>query len=416
MYVAMRASMNHSSIALVLVVAAAAACSSAPSNVTPPPPVMDASSPVPPTSNPVTNELALRTTMNQLWEDHVFWTRIYIIDAVSGLDGSETAVSAKRLLQNQIEIGNAIRPFYGVDAGNKLTALLNQHILGAVDVLDDAIKGDTAAFNTANDAWYQNGYEIAQFLSAANPNWPLAVMTAHMNRHLDLTLQEATARLSGDYAVEVQAYDLVVDHILTLSDVLTNGIVAQFHDKVSASPISPQNEKLHTDMRKLWEDHVQWTRIYLVDQTSNDPDTGLAAGRLLQNQTDIGNAVKPFYGEAGGTQLTMLLKDHITGAVGVLNAFESGDATAIQNAKDAWYANADAIAQFLAAANPNWRLADLQFHMKLHLDQTLAEAGARLVGQWSADVTAYDAVVAHIRQMADILSDGIAKQFPQQVP
>ncbi len=359
-----------------------------------------------------TTEFALRSSMRQLWEDHVFWTRIYIIDAIGKLPADETAASAQRLMQNQVDIGNAIRPFYGDAAADELTTLLKEHIQGAVDVLNAAIAGDMAAFNTANTAWYANGYAIAQFLANANPNWPLATTTFHMNKHLDLTLAEAQARLSGDFNGDVSAYDAVVDHILSLADVLTSGIVAQFPAMVGPSPISPKSEDLHLTMRKLWEDHAQWTRIYIVDQTSKLPDTSIAAARLMQNQVDIGNAAATFYGASAGNQLTVLLQAHIAGAVTLLEAFESGDQNAIDSAKTAWYANADQIAQFLAAANPNWRLADLQFHMKLHLDQTIAEAAARLAMGWSADVTAYDAVAAHILVMADILSDGIAKQFP----
>ena len=395
----------------VVVLAAAAGCSSGTSATPPPAPGNDASAPVPPATTQSTNELALRTSMRELWEDHVFWTRMYIIDAVSGLPDAETTATASRLMQNQIDIGNAIRPFYGDAAGDQLTSLLEQHIAGAVDVLKAAIAHDDAAFKTANDAWYQNGYQIAQLLAAANPNWPLSVMQSHMKRHLDLTLAEASARISGDYVAEVRAYDTVVDHILTLADTLTTGITQQKPEVVGPSQLAGPDEDLHVTMRKLWEDHVQWTRIYIVDQTASLPDTQAAATRLLQNQSDIGGAFASFYGKDTGAQLTALLTAHITGAVAVLQAVESGDQNAIDSANAAWYANGEDIAKFLASANPFWPTPDAEFHMKLHLDQTLAEAAAHLKGQWSDDVTAYGAVDAHIRQMADFLSDGIARQL-----
>lgn len=403
-------------LSIAMTLAAATACSSAPSSVTPPPPEVDAGTPVPPPSTQTMNEFQLRTNMRALWEEHAFYTRNYIIAAVDGLPGDEAAVVAQRLFQNQIDIGVAVRPFFGVDAGNQLTALLHEHIQGAADVLAAAIAHDDAAFNAANTAWYQNGYQIAQFLAAANPHWDLQTTINHMNRHLDLTLAEASARLTKDYAADVKGYDDVVDHLMTFSDFLTEGLVAQFPAIVGPSPLSNQNEGLQLAMRRLWEDHVQWTRVYIIDQTAKLPSTPFSADRLLRNQSDIGNAIVPFYGQQAGAQLTSLLTLHITGAVAVLEAVEAGDPGAIALAKGAWYANGDDIAQFLASANPNWRLADLQFHMKLHLDQTLAEAGAHLMGQWSADVTAYDAVDAHIRVMADILSNGIAKQFPSQIP
>lgn len=103
------------------------------------------------------------------------------------------------------------------------------------------------------------------------------------------------------------------------------------------------------------------------------------------------------------------------GAAALVTAAKAGDAAAVASAKAAWYENADEIAELLAGANPNWTLADLKAHMHAHLDETLVEATARLTGDWAADVTAYDAVVAHILAMADVLSDGIAVQFPNQL-
>src|SRR5438045_3095425 len=78
-------------------------------------------------------------------------------------------------------------------------------------------------------------------------------------------------------------------------------------------------------MRKLWEDHITWTRLYIVSAAADLPDKDVTAQRLLQNQTDIGNAVKPFYGEAAGNQLTALLRDHILGAVDLIAAAKAGD-------------------------------------------------------------------------------------------
>jgi hypothetical protein len=167
-------------------------------------------------------------------------------------------------------------------------------------------------------------------------------------------------------------------------------------------------------MRSLWEDHIVWTRMFIVGAVAGTPDAGPAAERLLRNQADIGDAVKPFYGEAAGNQLTQLLRDHILGAADLLTAVKGGAANA--GALQArWYANGDEIAAFLNAANPtHWPLAALKGMMRAHLDQTLEEAGARLKGDWAADIAAYDMVHEHILAMADALSGGIVKQFPER--
>jgi len=166
------------------------------------------------------------------------------------------------------------------------------------------------------------------------------------------------------------------------------------------------------DMRKLWEDHIVWTRMVIVDIVAGTPDTDAALARLLQNQADIGNAIKPFYGDAAATALTGLLRQHIVIAGQLLTAAKAGDSAGFATAQAAWYANAHDIAAFLASANDRWTLAELDAMMKTHLDQTLAEAVARLTGDWTGDVAAYDAVHLHILHMADILSDGIIAKFP----
>ncbi len=82
------------------------------------------------------------------------------------------------------------------------------------------------------------------------------------------------------------------------------------------------------DMRKLWEDHITWTRLFIVSFAADLPDLGPTTDRLLRNQTDIGDAVKPYYGDAAGDQLTELLRQHILTAADLLAAAKSGDTAA----------------------------------------------------------------------------------------
>ena len=173
------------------------------------------------------NQLAFRNAMRKLWEDHITWTRLFIVSAVSDLPDKDP--TTQRLLQNQDDIGNAIKPFYGDAAGDQLTKLLREHILTAAEVLDAAKRGDTAAFNDANARWYANANEIAAFLNSANPkNWPLDEMQMMMKSHLDLTLKEASAHLTGDYGTDIAAYDAVHAEILEMADMLSTGIINQF--------------------------------------------------------------------------------------------------------------------------------------------------------------------------------------------
>jgi hypothetical protein len=173
--------------------------------------------------------------------------------------------------------------------------------------------------------------------------------------------------------------------------------------------------QLRVDMRKLWEDHITWTRQWIVSFAANLPDEDAAAGRLMQNQVDIGNAIKPFYGDEAGTKLTGLLKEHINGAVELVTAAKAGDAAKIEAAKKSWYENGDQIATLLSGANPkNWPLADMKNGMKMHLDTTLQEAQDRLGGKFAEDIEDYDKVKEHILALADTLTKGIVAQHPNR--
>lgn len=175
--------------------------------------------------------IELKMQMRKLWEDHIAWTRLYIVSAVNGLDSTDKY--AARLLKNQEDIGNAIKPVYGDAAGDKLTALLKDHILLAAELVKAAKAGDSAAAAEAEKKWYANGDDIAGFLSGANPNWTKAALKEMMDTHLSLTKAVAVAAIGKDWDAEIKATDSNHEHILMMSDALSDGIVKQFPKKFS---------------------------------------------------------------------------------------------------------------------------------------------------------------------------------------
>lgn len=203
---------------------------------------------------------------------------------------------------------------------------------------------------------------------------------------------------------------IIVSLLLLTSMSAGQSITVQAKPKVD-------RQEFHDDMRKLWEDHITWTRLVIIGIFADLPpqDVDASTGRLLQNQVDIGNAIKPFYGEEAGEQLTALLRDHILIAAEILQAAEDGNDAVLSDAIARWYANADDIAEFLNAANPkNWPLEEMRSMLRAHLDLTLEEAVTYLNGNYEASVAAYDQVHPQALEMADMLSDGIIKQFPHK--
>src|SRR5688500_7065823 len=158
---------------------------------------------------------------------------------------------------------------------------------------------------------------------------------------------------------------------------------AHEHDTVSASSRTSR-ATFHDAMRGLWEDHIVWTRMAIGSIGADPPDPSCAVA---------------------------LLREHIVGAADLLVAAKTG--VGFEAAHEAWYANGAEIGAFLADANPrNWDRAEMHAMMADHLDLTLAEAVARLQGEYAADVAAYDQIHVQILHMADMLSDGIVAQFP----
>lgn len=193
---------------------------------------------------------------------------------------------------------------------------------------------------------------------------------------------------------------------------LSNGLKENREDKPLT--INPGTEELKADMRKLWEDHVVWTRNVIFCLVDELPGKDQAVKRLLQNQVDIGNAIKPYYGEKGGNKLAGLLCTHINLSAEVVDAAKNGNTTALDAANKKWYANADEISEFLCSANPNWILADMKVMMKSHLKITTDEAKHRIKKEYDADIIAFDKVHMEILAMADMLAGGIIKQFPEK--
>jgi hypothetical protein len=211
---------------------------------------------------------------------------------------------------------------------------------------------------------------------------------------------------------------------------ITAGIVATVSSQAGANstaanlstffPKSPDQAAFHDQMRRLWEDHVTWTRLTIVSAvggTDGVPlaDTDVTVARLQKNQDDIGKAIVPYFGQAAGDQLAALLHEHINGAVTLVLAAKKGDADAVAAAKAAWYENAQQIADFLAAANPQyWPRDTMRAAMQAHLDQTLQEAVDQIQHNLDAEAGDYEAAHLHILEMADLLSTGIIRLFPDQ--
>lgn len=171
---------------------------------------------------------------------------------------------------------------------------------------------------------------------------------------------------------------------------------------------------LNSNQKRLWIDHVLWTRSFIVSDLASLPDKDVVLQRLLKNQDDIGNSIKPYYGEEAGNKLSKLLREHIEIGGQVVDAAKTNNKANLDKYNKLWYGNADEIANFLAAANPSWSESELKNMLHKHLGFVTTQVVARLNNDWKADVAAFDKGEEHMIMFADILANGIIKQFPDK--
>ncbi|WP_341284889.1 glycosyltransferase [Priestia megaterium] len=179
--------------------------------------------------------------------------------------------------------------------------------------------------------------------------------------------------------------------------------------------VSQSQVKFENEFRSLWMDHVLWTSNYITSATTaGSEDQKQVLARLLKNQEDIGNAVKPIYGEKAGNKLTDLLKEHIVIAGKIVDAAKTGKKALVNQLNKEWYRNADDIAAFLSQANPYLKNEDLKKLLYMHLKLVTNDLSASLEKDWEARIVAIDEGVSHIILMADTISAGVVKQFPKK--
>lgn len=191
-------------------------------------------------------------------------------------------------------------------------------------------------------------------------------------------------------------------------------LLTPLHAFAETTPCTPLTTKLKTDIRKLWSDHVFYTRNFIISDIDSLADQQVVLNRLLKNQDDLGNAIKPYYGEKAGNKLASLLREHIVLAGQVVDAAKSGDQKQLQTSNTLWYKNADEIAALMNKVNPYWSKAIVKDMLHIHLKFVTEEAVARLQKNYPANIATFDKGLHHMMEFSDIMSNGIIKQFPHK--
>ncbi|HVF24517.1 MAG TPA: hypothetical protein VNA23_01430 [Anaerolineales bacterium] len=168
-------------------------------------------------------------------------------------------------------------------------------------------------------------------------------------------------------------------------------------------------------MHRLWENHSNWTRLFVISTLDDLEYRDPTRSHLLENQHNIGEALETFYGDEASEQFVVLLEEHVQITDEMLHAAKNADAAGFEDTVTHWYANADQVAEFLHEANPDhWPLKETKAILREYLDLTLEMAVARWSGNFELDVAASDKAQDQAIAIADMLSEGIIKQFPDR--
>jgi hypothetical protein len=168
---------------------------------------------------------------------------------------------------------------------------------------------------------------------------------------------------------------------------------------------------LKADMRLLWEQHIAWTRMTIISLVFDLPDAEFTVSRLLRNAEDMGNAIKPYYGEQAGERYAVLIREHLTIAADLVKAAKAGETEKAEQIERDWYRNADEIVEFLSSANPYISKEELKSMFYEHLALTKLEAVCMIIENFELEVEVYDRIESAALEMSDMISDAIIRQF-----
>jgi hypothetical protein len=162
-------------------------------------------------------------SVRSLWRDMVTWGRAYMVSRFAGLSSSD--VEFNRLYQIPQEFGNIMQVIFGYDNAQKFVQYISQQIVLIRSMVEAQMAGDVNLANQLIRQLYSLADERASFMTSINPFWDLTDTRNLIYNFLQLTIEEITAFLSGDYQRDIDIYDRLLHHTDNMGDYLTQGII-----------------------------------------------------------------------------------------------------------------------------------------------------------------------------------------------
>lgn len=168
------------------------------------------------------------------------------------------------------------------------------------------------------------------------------------------------------------------------------------------------------EMREAWAQHVYWTRMLIISIAERLQDQTEVTNRLMQNPEEMAEVFEEFYPKEITDVITSLLTEHLQVGGALMTALRDGRAAEASQLNNRWYANANQIAEVFARINPQYNAEELRNMLYQHLELLKRQMGARLGGNYAADIQAFDEGEEQVMEMADYFTSGLVQQFPQK--
>ena len=253
-----------------------------------------------------------------------------------------------------------------------------------------------------------------------NSYWNQEQWTEVLDDYIEMLLADLVARLTGDYAKEIDVYDDLQTQAIKIAryhvqrnhaevpalrsptrkiDIETSENIAgciscnkpfskemgaMFNMMGSSGKYHAANYgqmNLMNELRKLWMEHLMWTRLFVVSALAELPDMEITTKRLLKNPSDFAKVMEIFYGRPKADTFRSLLEEHLKIAASIVDNAKKGNTRAVEQFSKLWYSNADRIAAFLAGINPGWAEDEWRTLLRDHLRMTADMVTARLAGE-----------------------------------
>jgi len=178
--------------------------------------------------------LETKMALRDLWVEHVFWIRSYVLATDAG-DDAQRKVAEDEVVNNAKALAATITPFYGQAAAHGLLNLLAGHWTAVRDYNTATVNHSKSGQDKALQAITANAHEIARFLSGANPNLPedavFGLLSAHGAHHVAQISQIA----ANDFGDEARTWEAMRKHMLVIADSIADALAKQFPDRFHRS-------------------------------------------------------------------------------------------------------------------------------------------------------------------------------------